>query len=56
MGYSKDILEFDLMRMLKNSNEKVTKRSILSILAGLFDPQGIIGPIAVTPKVLFQYL
>ena len=53
---SKDILEFDLRRMLKNSNEKVTKRSILSILASLFDPQGIISPIAVTAKVLFQDL
>ena len=39
MDTSKDTLEFDLRRMLKNRNEKVTKRSILSILASLSDPQ-----------------
>ena len=42
--------------MLKNRNKNVTKRSILSILASLFDPQEIISPIAVTAMVLSQDL
>ena len=33
-----------------------TKRNILSILAALFDPLGIMSPVAVSIKMLFQEL
>ena len=36
--------------------ERPTKRGILSTLATLFDPQGIITPISISAKVLFQEL
>ena len=52
----KDLLEFDLRKLLKEGRERVTKRGILSTLATLFDPQGIISPVAVKAKVLFQEL
>ena len=52
-----DTLEFDLTRVTKDANtERPTKRGILSTLATLFDPQGIISPISITAKVLFQEL
>ena len=54
---NKDTLEFDLERMIKNAEvEHPTKRGILKTLATLFDPLGIISPISVTGKVLFQEL
>ena len=52
----KDLLEFDLRKLLNEGKERVTKRGILSTLATLFDPQGIISPVAVKAKVLFQEL
>ena len=53
---NKDTLEYDLMRMPKGKDRKTTKRNIVSILATLFDPQGIISPVSVKDKVLFQDL
>ena len=35
---------------------KLTKRNLLSLLAGLFDPLGIISPMIVCMKILFQNL
>ena len=53
----KDELEFNLSKMVSESNkERPTKRGILSTLASLFDPLGLISPIGVTAKVLFQDL
>ncbi|XP_043476349.1 uncharacterized protein LOC122507611 [Leptopilina heterotoma] len=37
-------------------NEKITKRSILSQVAKLFDPLGLLGPIIVKAKILIQLL
>ena len=52
-----DIWEFDLFRLKENANvERPTKRGILSTLATLFDPLGVISPISVTAKVLLQDL
>ena len=31
-----------------------TKRNTLQLIAGIFDPLGIIGPITITAKILFQ--
>ena len=40
----------------EDSSSKVTKRIILSSLANLFDPLGIVSPLTVNAKVLFQEL
>jgi len=54
---SKDILEFDLMKMATNIKaSRPTKRGVLSTLAMSFDPLGLISPIGVHAKVLFQDL
>ena len=37
-------------------NTKITKRSILSELASLFDPLGLIGPVIVMAKIMLQSL
>lgn len=53
-----DTLEFDLGKIGKDIGDapQATKRSILSTLASLFDPHGIVSPIAVVAKILFQEL
>ena len=50
-----DSVEFDLHKIIENTN-CVTKRSILSTMAAVFDPLGLISPISVAAKVLFQDL
>ena len=53
----KDEIEFDFSKMaIENGEKQPTKRSILSTLASLFDPLGLISPIGVSGKVLFQEL
>ena len=53
----KDELEFELSKMVsESSRDRPTKRGILSTLASLFDPLGLVSPIGVTAKVLFQEL
>ena len=52
----KDNLVFELDKMLKLGGNAPTKRGILSTLASLFDPLGILSPVAVIAKVLFQDL
>ena len=56
--YEKDTLEFDLGKIGKelNSNLNSTKRSILSTLASLFEPQGLVSPVGITAKIRFQEL
>ncbi|XP_065062455.1 uncharacterized protein LOC135689235, partial [Rhopilema esculentum] len=53
----KDNLEFELTK-IENSvpNSPVTKRTILSMISKLFDPLGLVSPIIVSAKVLFQEL
>ena len=34
----------------------VTKRSILKVIAGMYDPLGLVSPVLVSMKVLFQEL
>eukprot|EP00794_Sanderia_malayensis_P017128 gene17128-biopygen14744 len=51
-----DTLEFDIGRTARTPSEIVTKQGILSTLATLFDPLGLISPISVTAKILFQEL
>ena len=53
----KDTLQFDLEKLaIVASKCCPTKCNILSVLAGLFDPLGIISPITVSMKALFQVL
>ncbi len=56
--YNKDNLEFDLGKVGRELGSKFgpTKRGILSTLASLFDPQGMVSPIGVSAKILFQEL
>ncbi|XP_018378048.1 PREDICTED: uncharacterized protein LOC108770819 [Trachymyrmex cornetzi] len=48
-----DMLQFDIT-VPKQS--KITKRSILSTIAHIFDPLGILGPIITTAKIFMQRL
>ena len=50
-----DSVEFNLLKIVEGT-KSVTKRSILSTMAAVFDPLGLICPISVAAKVLFQDL
>ena len=51
----KDTLQFDLEKLTTAASKCCpTKRNILSVLVGLFDPLGIISPITVSMKALFK--
>ena len=53
----KDNLEFDFAKSTNLvTKAKVTKRTILSIIAKLFDPLGLVSPIIVGLKIPFQKL
>ena len=52
----RDSIEFDLGKVTQAPLNVATKRGILSTMATLFDPLGLVSPIAVTAKVLFQEL
>ena len=51
-----DMLEIDIGKTVSTLAAVVTKRGILSTLATLFDPLGLVSPIGVMAKVLFQEL
>ena len=52
-----DNLEFDFAKVtILDAKTKVTKRTILSTIAKLFDPLGLVSPIIVGLKILFQKL
>ena len=55
---NKDIWEFplDIKGGEIDKSVQATKRGILSSLASLFDPLGLVSPIAVSAKILFQEL
>ena len=57
-NYKEDTLELDLENVGKNIDNKImpTKRSILSTLASLFDPLGLICPVGVSARIMFQEL
>lgn len=47
----------DLLRYcVKPARERITKRVVLSKIAKIFDPLGLIGPILITAKVIMQQL
>ena len=48
---------FELRRLAVRAKSLVpTKRNILTVLAGLYDPLGVVSPVAVCIKILFQEL
>ena len=52
-----DRFEFDLTKFgAARESDVITKRLILSMLAKLFDPLGLVSPITVSARVLFQEL
>ncbi len=52
-----DTFHFNLRRLADRANGKAaTKRNILSVLAGVYDPLGLISPIVVVMKLIFQEL
>ncbi|XP_065052637.1 uncharacterized protein LOC135681915, partial [Rhopilema esculentum] len=52
-----DLLEFNFSKIGEDNDKIVpTKRGILSTLATLFDPLGLLSPVAVVAKILFQDL
>ena len=58
MGMCKsDRFVFRLWKLAETAKALIlSKRNILSILAGLFNPLGIISPVVVCAKLLFQEL
>lgn len=54
---TRDIIKFSLSDIATKADKlKATKRNLLSLVAGIFDPLGMISPIVVELKVLFQSL
>lgn len=51
--YLNDILKY---RVKETEARKITKRTILSIIAQIFDPLGLVGPAIIKAKVLMQRL
>lgn len=55
--YGNDEICFDLATIVAKAQEiRPTKRNVLSVLASMFDPVGIIRPVIVCMKMLFQEL
>ena len=53
----KDMMKFSFRDVSKKAGKmRATKRNILSLLAGIFDPLGLINPMVTEFKVLFQQL
>lgn len=53
----RDLFIFELSEMVeKADNLPVTKGSVLKVIAGLYDPLGLVSPVLIGIKVLFQEL
>ena len=51
-----DAFIFDIDLRSKSADKAVTRRTILSVAASLFDPLGFLAPISLIPKMLMQEL
>ena len=53
--YEADVISFDLTEIADRAKGlPATKRNTLRLLAGIFDPLGIMGPVTVSAKIMFQ--
>ena len=53
----KQTVYFNFKEVALTASEKETiKRNVLTVTAGVFDPLGILSPVTVTAKILFQEL
>ena len=53
--FEQDTITLELTAIAKRAEDlPATKRNTLRLLAGIFDPLGMIGPITITAKILFQ--
>lgn len=53
--YEEDTISLDLRAIARRAEDlPATKRNTLRLIAGIFDPLGIIGPVTITAKILFQ--
>ncbi len=50
----KDVFLFQTGSTIVKENDPLTKRSLISLYARLFDPMGFVSPFLMWPKVLFQ--
>lgn len=55
-SYQKDELKFDLEELVEKMGEKTapTKREVVGVAAKIFDPLGMLAPVTVLWKMLFQ--
>ena len=51
----RDLIKFDFAHLIKRAqNTEPSKRNVLSLLACIFDPLGLLSPTVVKAKILFQ--
>ena len=56
-GCEEDLIKFDLLKLVQSLEDKrLTKKNLLSTLAKMFDPSGLVSCVIVLMKILFQQL
>ncbi|XP_050055037.1 uncharacterized protein LOC114131043 [Aphis gossypii] len=53
---SDDVYQYKVDDNCKNNTERITKRIVLSMIATIFDPLGLVGPVVVVAKIFMQKL
>lgn len=56
LGWQVDKDELYFTTTLQNKSEKVTKRSMMSVISQIYDPLGLLSPTVITAKILLQRL
>ncbi|CAI6369690.1 unnamed protein product [Macrosiphum euphorbiae] len=51
-----DVHQYKVNNNCKNNAERITKRIVLSTIATIFDPLGLVGPVVVVAKIFMQKL
>ncbi|CAI6345625.1 unnamed protein product [Macrosiphum euphorbiae] len=51
-----DVYQYKVNNNCKNNAERITKRIVLSTIATIFDPLGLVGPVVVVAKIFMQKL